>query len=93
MINTTPPASKSVYGSEKLFWYDKIKFSNHVCQCGAVVKELPARADKPGSTSSSAVFCFFVPFFLLSLVSFFNTIFPKSLKYILIQVHDQQVQQ
>ena len=60
---TAPPASNSVYGSEKLFWYDKINFSNHVCHCGAVVKELLARADKPGSTPGDAVFCFFVPFF------------------------------
>ena len=66
---TAPPASNSVYGSEKLFWYDKINFSNHVCHCGAVVKELLARADKPGSTPGDAVFCFFVPFF------FVNTIF------------------
>ena len=68
-------------------------FSNHVCYCGAVVKELLAYAYKPGSTPGDAVFCFFVPVFFFSLVSFFNTSFPKSLKYILIQVHDQQVQQ
>ena len=36
MINTAPPASNSVYGREKLFWYDKINLSNHVCHCGAV---------------------------------------------------------
>ena len=65
MINTALPASNSVYGREKLFWYDKINFSNHVCHCGAVVKELLARADKPGSTPGDAVFCFFVPFFFL----------------------------
>ena len=41
MINTAPPTSNSVYGREKLFWYDKIDFSNHVCHCGAVVKEFP----------------------------------------------------
>ena len=63
-----------------------------MCHYGAVVKELLTRTDKPGSTPGDAVFCFFVPVFF-SLVSFFNTIFPKSLKYILIQVHDQQVQQ
>ena len=33
-----------------------------MCHCGAVVKLLE-RADKPGSTSGDAVFCFFVPFF------------------------------
>ena len=65
MINTAPPASNSVYGSEKLFWYDKISFWNHVCHCGAVVKELLAHADKPGSTPADAVFCFFLPVFFL----------------------------
>ena len=58
LINTAPPASNSVYGREKLFWYDKIKFSNHVCHCSAVVKELLARADKLGSTPGDTVFCF-----------------------------------
>ena len=48
MINTAPPASNSVYGREKLFWYDKINYSNHMCHCGgAIVKEFLARADKP----------------------------------------------
>ena len=32
--------------------------------CGAVVKEMLERVDKPGSTPGDAVFCFFVPFFL-----------------------------
>ena len=55
-----------------------------------MVEELLARADKAGSTPGDAVFCFFVyRFFSLSL---FGLSFPKSLKYILIQVHDQQVQ-
>ena len=49
-----------------------------MCHCGAVEKELLARADKPGWTPGDAVFCFFVPFFLC-LVSFFNTIFPFGL--------------
>ena len=44
-----------------------------MCHCGAVVKELLERADKPGSTPGDAVFCFFVPFF--SLLSLFNTTF------------------
>ena len=48
-----------------------------MCHCGAVVKELLERADKPGSTPGDAVFCFFVPFF--SLLSLFNTIFPFGL--------------
>ena len=74
MINTAPPASNSVYGREKLFRYDKINFCNHVCHCGAVVKELLELVDKPGSTAGDAVFCFFVPFYFLFF--FFNTIFP-----------------
>ena len=41
---------------------DKINFSNHMCHCDAVVKELFARADKLGSTPGDVVFCFFVPF-------------------------------
>ena len=38
-----------------------------MCRCGAVVKELLARLDKPGSTPSNAVLCFFVQiiFFLI----------------------------
>ena len=63
MINTAPLASNSVYGREELFGYDKINFSDHVCHCGAVGKELHAPADKPGSTPGDAVFCFFVLFF------------------------------
>ena len=47
-----------------------------MCHCGAVVKELLARADKPGSTPGDAGFCFFVPFLFSCLVSFFNAIFP-----------------
>ena len=75
MINTAPPASDSVYGREKLFWYDKIRFSNHVGHCGAVVKEFLERAEKPGSTPGDAVFCFSAPFFLC-LVSFLKHYFP-----------------
>ena len=72
-------ASNSDYGREKLFSYDKINVSNHVCHCGAVVKELLARADKQGSTPGDGVFCFFVPVFFF-LDRFFscpvlNTIF------------------
>ena len=47
-----------------------------MCHCGAVVKELLARADKPGLTPGDAVFCFFLPFYFFCLVSFFSTIFP-----------------
>ena len=32
--------------------------------CGAVVNELLARADEPGSAPGDAVSCFIVPFFL-----------------------------
>ena len=53
----------------------KLIFSNHVCHCGAVVKELFERADKPGPTPRDAVFCLFVPSFFSCLVSFFNTVF------------------
>ena len=49
-----------------------------MCHCGAVVKELLERADKPGSTPSNAVFCFFVPFFSLFSL-FFSTLFPFGL--------------
>ena len=66
MTNTAPPASNSVYGKEKLFWYDKINFLNYACHCGAVDNELLEGADKPASTPGDAVFCFFVPFFFLS---------------------------
>ena len=48
-----------------------------------MVKEFLARADKPGSTPSNAVFCFFVPFFFC-LVSFFNTIFPFGLFFFIL---------
>ena len=65
----------SVYGREKLSWYDKINIANHVCHCGAVVKELLERADKLGSTPGNAVFCFFVPFFFSVWSLFFLTLF------------------
>ena len=45
-----------------------------MCHCGAVVKELLARADKPCSTPSDAVFSFMYLFFSF-LVSFSYTIF------------------
>ena len=46
-----------------------------MCHCGAVVKELLGRADKPGSTTGDAVSCFFVPFFFPVWSLFFNSIF------------------
>ena len=50
-----------------------------MCHCGAC-----ERADKPGSTSGDAVFCFFVPFFFLFGLSFFYTIFPFSLFFFIL---------
>ena len=50
-----------------------------MCRCGAVVKELLARSDKPGSTPGKAVFCLFVPFSF-----FFNTIFPFSIFFFIL---------
>ena len=45
-----------------------------MCHGGAVLKDLLARADKPGSTPGDAVFCFFVPFFF-PVWSLFLTLF------------------
>ena len=54
----------------------KIYFSNHVCHCGAVVKEFFSRAGKPGSTPGDAVFCFLaVPFFFLFGLCFLTLFF------------------
>ena len=55
-----------------------------MCHCGAVVKELLARADEPGSTPGDAVFCFFVPFFFFLFGLFFNTIFPFGLFFFIL---------
>ena len=49
----------------------------------AVVKEMLARADNPGSTPGEAVFCFFVPFFSC-LVSFLNAVFPFGLFFFIL---------
>ena len=84
IINTAPPASNSVYGKEKLFWYDKINHSNQVCHCGAVVKELLARADNLGSTPGDAVFCFLYRLFFRVWSLFFNTIFPFGLFFFIL---------
>ena len=84
MINTAPPASNSVYGREKMFWYDKINFHNLVCHCGTVVKEFLARADKPGSTPGDAAFCSFLKFFFPVWSLFFNTIFPFGLFFFIL---------
>ena len=52
-----------------------------MCHCGAVVKELLARADKSGSTPGDTVFLFSYLLFLFFLfgLCFFNTIFPFGL--------------
>ena len=55
-----------------LIW--QINSSNHVCHCGVVVKELLARADKPGSTSGDAISVFLYRFFSC-LVSFLTLFF------------------
>ena len=70
-------ADKNCFDMTKLF------FSNHVCHCGAVVKEFHARADKLGSTPGDAAFCFFVPFFSLFGL-FFNTIFSFGLFFFIL---------
>ena len=78
MINTAPPASNSVYGSQKLFKYNKINPSKHDWHCGEVVKELViAHADRSGSTPGDAVF-----FYVKSLV--FNPIFSFWFVYLLV---------
>ena len=56
-----------------------------MCQCGVVVKELLAPADKPGSTPGDAVsvslYCFFSSI-LFGL--FFNTVFPFGLFFFIL---------
>ena len=54
-----------------------------MCHCGAVVKELLAPTDKPGSTTGDTVFCFFVRFFF-SVWSLLNTIFPFGLFFVIL---------
>ena len=59
--------------------------TNYVCHYGAVVKELLAHVDQPGSTPGDAVFCFFVLFFFFLFffflfgLFFLTTIFPFDL--------------
>ena len=82
--NTAPSASNSVYGREKLFLYDKINFSNHVCHSGAVVNVQINRVRLP----AYAVFCFLYRFLFCfcfsSLVSFFSTSFPFGLFFFIL---------
>ena len=65
---------------EEKHCFDKPKliFKSCVSLWCSVVKELLARADKPGSTPGDDVFCFFVPFFFYRFFScpVLNTIFP-----------------
>ena len=59
--------------------------TNHVCHCGAVVKEFLARADKPGSTPGDAVFCYTLNWFFCPVWSLFlNTIFPFGLFFFIL---------
>ena len=68
-IKKLVPARNNTNKEITLFLYDKIHFG---CHCGAVVKELLARADKSGSTLGDAVFCFLVvPFFCFCFCFFF----------------------
>ena len=46
-----------------------------MCQCGAMVKELLARADKPGSTHVDAAFFLFLCTVFFSVWSLFLTLF------------------
>ena len=50
---------------------------------GAVVKELLARADKPGATPGDAISVFLYRFFFLFGL-FFNTIFPFGLFFFIL---------
>ena len=84
MLNTAPLASNSVYGREKLFWYDKINFSNHVCHCGAVSRSCLHvqinRVRLPATLFSVSLY----RFYFSCLVSFFNTIFPFGLFFFIL---------
>ena len=82
MIDTAPPASNRVYGREKLFGYDKINFSDHVCHCGAEVRSYLLqqinRVRLPVTLFSVSLYFFFC------LVSFLNTIFPFGLFFFIL---------
>ena len=79
MINTAPPASNSVYGREKLFWYDKLILQ---IMCVTVVQWSRSclhvqinRVRLPATLFNVSLYRFFI--FLFGL--FFNTIFPFGL--------------
>ena len=61
-----------------------------MCHYGAVVKELLARADKPGSTPGDAVFCFFVPLFFFVDTILFLAFFALFLLLNLLVMHLDQ---
>ena len=83
MINTAPPASNSVYGREKLFWYDKINFQ---IMCVTVVQWsrscllLQINRVRLPVTLFSVSFYFFFFFSVWSL--FLNTVFPSGLFFL-----------
>ena len=52
--------------------------------CGAVVKELLAPADKPGSTPGDAASVSLYRFFFLPFGLFFNTVFPFGLFFFIL---------
>ena len=57
MVNTAPaPASNSVYGIEKWFWYNKSSSPKTEWHRGVVVKEVLASTDELGATPDEAVF-------------------------------------
>ena len=71
MVNTAPaPASNSVYGIEKWFWYNKSSSPKTEWHRGVVVKEVLASTDELGATPDEAVFWFSISvvriFFLFS---------------------------
>ena len=63
-------AEKNCFDMTKL-----IIISNHVCHCGAVVKELLAPADKPGSTPGDTASVSLYSFFFFSCLVSFLTLF------------------
>ena len=78
-LQTASKAEKNGFDITKLIFQNV----STVCLRGAVVKELLARADLPGSTPGGIVFCFFVPcFFFFSLcfltLFFFRPVFRYS---------------
>ena len=60
---------------QRLWQRKTVLIWQNVCRCGAVVKEMFARADKPRSSPVNAVFCFFVPFSFFLFGFFFLTLF------------------